>query len=97
MSIYNTKYNYMLEIDILKKFLGVLKADFWGHPDALLAKTSDASVCTYAGTDISTCPASEFLEKKDFGQVHFSLHLPEWASLFSEQSTHFYVENGKHT
>ena len=35
---------------------------------------------TNAGSDISTyplVPASEFLKKKAFGQVYFSLHLPK--------------------
>ena len=48
------------------------------------------------GYDISTSPlalASEFFEKMAFGQVHFSFHLPEWASWFSLDSTYFYIEN----
>ena len=40
------------------------------------------NLCAQAesGTDISTsplAPASEFLNKRAFGQVHFSFHLPE--------------------
>ena len=58
-----------------------------------------AKVHFVSGTDMKympVCPGKRNFEERAFGQVHFSLHLPDGQDDFLN-TTHFYIENGKNT